>query len=162
MKKEKNSKNRELTIYMRVKDHLTHDDIDSTLTASLLLAKDSSFVDSAKIAKTNYQGQRFTYAQAVLKDAGKYLMEIKANGYADRYVSVDIPKLYKNEQFRELKPVYLRMPSPEILISCILRFITSTITQSGEEGLRLNTRLERPFRQSQTLFRQSIVQIRLI
>ena len=93
MKKEKNSKNRELTIYMRVKDHLTHDDIDSTLTARLLLAKDSSFVDSAKIAKTNYQGQRFTYAQAVLKDAGKYLMEIKANGYADRYVSVDIPKL---------------------------------------------------------------------
>ena len=79
------------------------------MTARLLLAKDSSFVDSAKIAKTNYQGQRFTYAQAVLKDAGKYLMEIKANGYADRYVSVDIPKLYKNEQFRELKPVYLRM-----------------------------------------------------
>ena len=109
MAQEKNSKNRELTIYMRVKDHLTHDDIDSTLTARLLLAKDSSFVDSAKIAKTNYQGQRFTYAQAVLKDAGKYLMEIKANGYADRYVSVDIPKLYKNEQFRELKPVYLRM-----------------------------------------------------
>lgn len=93
MAQEKNSKNRELTIYMRVKDHLTHDDIDSTLTARLLLAKDSSFVDSAKIAKTNYQGQRFTYAQAVLKDAGKYLMEIKANGYADRYVSVDIPKL---------------------------------------------------------------------
>ena len=109
MAQEKNSKNRELTIYMRVKDHLTHDDIDSTLTARLLLAKDSSFVDSAKIAKTNHQGQRFTYAQAVLKDAGKYLMEIKANGYADRYVSVDIPKLYKNEQFRELKPVYLRM-----------------------------------------------------
>ena len=70
MAQEKNSKNRELTIYMRVKDHLTHDDIDSTLTARLLLAKDSSFVDSAKIAKTNYQGQRFTYAQAVLKDAG--------------------------------------------------------------------------------------------
>lgn len=80
MAQEKNSKNRELTIYMRVKDHLTHDDIDSTLTARLLLAKDSSFVDSAKIAKTNYQGQRFTYAQAVLKDAGKYLMEINKGG----------------------------------------------------------------------------------
>ncbi|MCQ2223920.1 MAG: outer membrane beta-barrel family protein [Bacteroidaceae bacterium] len=109
MAQEKNSKNRELTIYMRVKDHLTHDDIDSTLTARLLLSKDSSFVDSATISKTNYQGQRFTYAQAVLKDAGNYLMEIKAKGYADKYVAVDIPKLYKNEQFRELKPAYLRI-----------------------------------------------------
>ena len=34
MAQEKNSKNRELTIYMRVKDHLTHDDIDSTFVTT--------------------------------------------------------------------------------------------------------------------------------
>lgn len=108
MAQERQGKNRELTIYMRIKDHLTHDDIDSTMTARLLSAKDSSLVDSAEVSRGNYQGQHFTYAQAKLKDAGKYLMEIKANGYADRFVAIDIPKLYKNEQFRELKPAYLR------------------------------------------------------
>lgn len=77
--------------------------------ARLLLAKDSSFVDSVKVSRNNYRGQKFTYAQSVVKETGKYLMEVKANGYIDKYVAIDIPKLYKNEQFREMKPVYLHM-----------------------------------------------------
>jgi len=108
MAQDSKSKTRELTIYMRVKDHLTHDDIDSTITARLLMASDSSFVDSVTITKTNYQRQRFTYAQTKVKSAGKYLLHLKAEGYAEKYATIDIPKLYKSEQYREEKPVYLR------------------------------------------------------
>lgn len=108
MAQESKSKERELTIYMRVKDHLTHDDIDSTMTARLLMAADSSYVDSVQISRSNYQGQRFTYAQTKVKATGKYLMHFEANGYSEKYVAIDIPKLYKSEQYREEKPVYLR------------------------------------------------------
>jgi len=108
MAQESKSKDRELTVYMRVKDHLTHEDVNSAMTAQLLLAKDSSFVDSAQISRSNYQGQHFCYVQTKLKTAGKYLVLLQAKGYTDKYVSVEIPKLYKNEQFRELKAAYLR------------------------------------------------------
>lgn len=108
MAQEKKNQNRELTIYMRVKDHLTHEDIDSTMTAQLLSAKDSSFVDSVSIVKNHYQGKLFCYAQTNVKNAGKYLVHLKADGYADKYAPLDIPKLYKNEQYREEKAVYLR------------------------------------------------------
>lgn len=108
MAQDSKSKTRELTIYMRIKDHLTHDDIDSTITARLLMASDSSFVDSVQISKSNYQNQRFTYAQTKVKSAGKYLLHLIANGYAEKYTVIDIPKLYKSEQYREEKPVYLR------------------------------------------------------
>jgi len=108
MAQESKNKDRELTVYMRVKDHLTHEDIDSAMTAQLLLAKDSSFVDSAQVSRSSYQGQRFCYVQAKLKTAGKYLLHIVADGYTEKYISIDIPKLYKNEQFRELKAAYLR------------------------------------------------------
>ncbi len=107
MAQESKGKGRELTVYMRVKDHLTHEDIDSTMTAQLLLAKDSSFVDSADVARNSYQGQRFCYVQATVKATGKYLIYINANGYASKYIPVDIPKLYKSEQYRELKAAYL-------------------------------------------------------
>lgn len=107
MAQESKGKGRELTVYMRVKDHLTHEDIDSTMTAQLLLAKDSSFVDSADVARNSYQSQRFCYVQTTVKATGKYLIYINANGYASKYIPIDIPKLYKNEQYRELKAVYL-------------------------------------------------------
>jgi len=108
MAQEEKNQNRELTIYMRIKDHLTHEDIDSTMTSQLLLGNDSSYVDSVSIIKSHYQGQLFCYAQTKVKNAGKYLVCLKAKGYADKYAPLDIPKLYKNEQYREEKAIYLR------------------------------------------------------
>ncbi len=107
MAQESKTKERELTVYMRVKDHLTHDDVDSTMTARLLLAKDSSFVDSAQVTRASRQGQRLCYVQTKLKSAGKYLIHIEADGYDDKFVPIDISRLYKSEQYREMKAAYL-------------------------------------------------------
>ena len=51
---------KELTVYARVKDHITHLDIDSTVTARLLSASDSSMIDTIKINKAYYEYVRRT------------------------------------------------------------------------------------------------------
>lgn len=98
---------KELTVYTRVKDHITHLDIDSTVTARLLSASDTAFIDSAKITRQYYEGKTYCFAQAKILHTGKYLLHIEAKGYTSRYVHVDIPKMYRNEVVKELKPVYL-------------------------------------------------------
>ena len=99
---------KELTIFARVKDHLTHLDIDSTVTACLLSGNDSSFIDSMKIQRAYYEGKTYCLAQAKIYQAGKYLLHVEAIGYEPKYVFVDIQKMYRNELTRELKPLYLR------------------------------------------------------
>ena len=117
---------KELSIYARVKDHITHLDIDSTVTAQLLSGSDSSFIDSVKIIKQRYEGKTFCFAQAKVKQTGKYLLHVEAKGYEPKMVMVDIPKMYKNEVQKELKPVYLRMKPKKLEVMLDEVVVTAT------------------------------------
>ena len=97
-------KPKQLTVYARVKDHITHLDIDSAVTATLLSASDSSMVDTVKVSRQYYEGKTYCYAQAKIHHTGRYLMRVEAAGYDPRTVVVDIPKMYRSEVTRELKP----------------------------------------------------------
>lgn len=102
-------KEKTLTVYMQVKDHISHDGIDSTLTGRILMAKDSSMVDTLGIrVEKRYDGKRESYALAKLKQPGDYLFELKAQDYTTKYVPFSIAKFYKNERYMELKTQYLR------------------------------------------------------
>ena len=124
VKSKKNPK--ELNIYARVKDHITHLDIDSTVSARLLSGSDSSFIDSAKIIKQRYEGKTFCFAQAKIKQTGKYLLHVEAKGYEPKIVTVDIPKMYKNEVQKELKPVYLRKKPKKMEVTLDEVVVTAT------------------------------------
>ena len=124
VKSKKNPK--ELSIYARVKDHITHLDIDSTVTARLLSGSDSSFIDSVKIIKQRYEGKTFCFAQAKIHQTGKYLLHVEAKGYDPKMVMVDIPKMYKNEVQKELKPVYLRKKPKKLEVMLDEVVVTAT------------------------------------
>ncbi|MBO4551539.1 MAG: hypothetical protein J5733_12480, partial [Bacteroidaceae bacterium] len=100
------TKQRELAVYASVADHLTHNGIDS-LKATLLRAADSSFVDTAHVESYKYDDKLHTYVEAKIKEAGKYLLRVEAKGYQTRFTLIDIPKMYKRESYREIKPIYL-------------------------------------------------------
>ena len=117
---------KELTVYARVKDHLTHLDIDSTVTARLLSGSDSTFIDSVKIQKAYYEGKTYCFTQAKIIQTGKYLMLVEAKGYEPKYVVVDIPKMYKNEVTKELKPVYLRRVQRKLEVTLDEVVVTAT------------------------------------
>lgn len=117
---------KELTVYARVKDHITHLDIDSTVTARLLSASDSSMIDTIKVNKAYYEGKTYCFAQAKIKQPGKYLMHFDTNGYEPKYVIFDIPKMYKNEVHKELKPVYLRKKPKKLEVTLDEVVVTAT------------------------------------
>ena len=117
---------KELTVYARVKDHITHLDIDSTVTARLLSASDSSMIDTIKVNKAYYEGKTYCYAQAKIKQPGKYLMHFDTKGYEPKYVFFDIPKMYKNEVQKELKPVYLRKKPKKLEVTLDEVVVTAT------------------------------------
>ncbi|MBO4551399.1 MAG: hypothetical protein J5733_11775, partial [Bacteroidaceae bacterium] len=100
------TKQRELAVYASVADHLTHNGIDS-LKATLLCAADSSFVDTAHVESYKYDDKLHTYVEAKIKEAGKYLLRVEAKDYQTRYAPIDIPRMYRREVYRELKPIYL-------------------------------------------------------
>ena len=95
-------------MYMEVSDHITHNGIDSTLTAVLLHAADSSFVDSVKTDISTWDGKRHTYTSVEVKETGSYLYRLEAHGYATMYVPCEINKLYSREIYRNIKPAYMR------------------------------------------------------
>ena len=101
------AKRRTLSVYMNVADHLTHGGIDS-LRATLLRGADSTFVDSVHVDGYTSNDKRVTYVVAGIREAGNYLLRLEADGYQTRYVPINIPKLYKRERYRDLKPVYMR------------------------------------------------------
>ena len=115
------TKRRFLTVYANVADHLTHEGIDS-LRATLLRAVDSTFVDTVHVNGYTSDNKRTTYVAMAIREAGNYLLRLEADGYQTRYATIDIPKLYKREQYREFKPIYMRKdvkkrPSIESLAS---------------------------------------------
>ena len=101
------AKRRFLTVYANVADHLTHEGIDS-LRATLLRSVDSTFVDTVHVNGYTSDNRRTTYVAMAIREAGSYLLRLEADGYQTRYATIDIPKLYKREQYREIKPIYMR------------------------------------------------------
>ena len=111
------TKQKTLEVYASVADHLTHEGIDS-LKATLLRAADSSFVDTAHVESYKYDDKLHTYVDAKIKEVGKYLLRVEAKGYQTRFAPFDIPKMYKRESYRQIKPIYLhkiRTPKPSSL-----------------------------------------------
>ena len=87
----------------RVKDHLTHGRVPG-VKGELLLAADSSVVDT--LATEEYDGM--TLLNFHLRQPGRYLMRVMAEGYVTAYVTVDAPKLHRREHYRSLPNIYLR------------------------------------------------------
>ena len=146
----KNEKERKLTLYAKVADHLTHVGIDS-LRATLLLAADSSFVDTVHIESYNEWNtdRKVTYVTADVGKPGNYLLQLEAKGYTTRWVPIDIPKLYKRELYRELKPIYLKaLPKrkDDILRKVLLpSTFPVTMSEVNVSGVRIRSaELSRP------------------
>ena len=98
---------RGMQVYMEVKDHLTHDPVKN-VKAELLWAADSSHADTVHF---EYQEEEYFKSSSLdfpITKAGDYLLKVDAEGYVSKYVPVEVKKLYKRENYRYLKPVYLR------------------------------------------------------
>ena len=96
-----------LTAGAEIKDHLTHDPIKG-VRGELLWAADSSFVDTLKVSYEEGEGWKYSYFSAEIKKAGNYLIRLEADGYATRYVPLEIKKMYKRERYKSIKTVYLK------------------------------------------------------
>ena len=101
------TKERALQVYAEVKDHLTHDPIKG-VKGELLYAADSTFADTLEIRYEEEEDWKYGYMIARIKQAGSYFARLEAEGYQTMYVPIDIKKLYKREQNRSLKTIYLR------------------------------------------------------
>ena len=82
-----------------VQDHLTHEKVPS-LKGELLMAADSSFVDTLEVLSNSA-------AIAHIKNEGRYLMRLSAEGYVTTYYSLDATKIHKREKYRLLPNVYM-------------------------------------------------------
>ncbi len=101
------TKIRELKAGAEIKDHLTHEAIKG-VKGELLLAADSSFVDTLSVSYEEGDGWKYSYFTAKILKPGYYLARLDAEGYKTMYVPIDIKKMYKREKYRILKTVYLR------------------------------------------------------
>ena len=99
---------RVLQVVMDVKDHMTHEGIDSTLNAQLLNAADSAFIDSVKANVDKWDGKFYSSVNAKVSQPGNYIIRLQAEGYEPKYVPFSILKLYKNERYKQLKTAYLK------------------------------------------------------
>lgn len=98
-----------ISVTCAVADHLTHDAMSAdTLRGELILAADSSFVDTLKIDSMGWGEWKETRATAKVYEAGKYFLRFFYQGYEPKYVPFEIKKMYKNEIYRELKTAYMR------------------------------------------------------
>lgn len=101
------TKKRVLEVYAEVKDHLTHEYIKG-VRGELLYAADSTFADTLGIHYQEENEWKYSYITASIQREGSYLIRIEADSFQTTYVPVDIKKLYKHEQSRSLKTIYLR------------------------------------------------------
>ena len=101
------TKERKLQVYAEVKDHLTHEYIKG-VRGELLHAADSTFADSIKVHYQEEEDWKYSYIQAGIKQAGSYLIRLEADSFRTAYVPLEIKKMYKREQTRSLKTIYLR------------------------------------------------------
>lgn len=125
-KKTEQTSDRNLMIVLQVKDHLTHDGIDSTLTAQLLNAKDSTFIDTMKVEGFSYDNKRNSYVTHKIFNPGTFLIKLEAKGYQTKYVNLDIEKLYKREKYMELKTAYLHKEKKKLEMELDELVVTAT------------------------------------
>lgn len=96
-----------LWVNAEVRDHLTHDIIKG-LKGVKLNAADSTFVDSIHGGYYDEDGYKSSYISCGVFKPGKYLIKLEADGYQTVYVPLEIKKLYKRENNRSIKTIYLR------------------------------------------------------
>ena len=101
------TKERGLMLFAEVKDHITHEAIKG-VRGELLYAADSTFADTLGITYQEEENWKYGYIETKIKQAGSYLIRVEADSFQTAYVPVDIKKLYKREQYRHLKTIYLR------------------------------------------------------
>ena len=101
------TKERGLMLFAEVKDHITHEAIKG-VRGELLHAADSTFADTLSISYQEDENWKYGYITTKIKKAGSYLIRVEADSFQTAYVPVDIKKLYKREQYRHLKTIYLR------------------------------------------------------
>ena len=104
------AKERGLMLFAEVKDHITHEAIKG-VRGELLHAADSTFADTLSISYQEDENWKYGYIETKIKEAGSYLIRVEADSFQTAYLPVDIKKLYKREQYRHLKTIYLhRLP----------------------------------------------------
>lgn len=114
-----------LNVYTEIKDHLTHDPVKVT-TTELLWAADSSFADSIQAIYTTHDDKKYSRLRISITKAGEYLIKICAENYQTQYVPLEIKKLRKHEQYRELNPIYLRKERKQQAIGLDEVVVTAT------------------------------------
>lgn len=97
---------RVLNAYADVKDHLTHDAIKG-VKAELLWAADSTHADTVHVEYQEEGNYKSSWARFPVKQAGNYLVKVKAEGYVTKYVPLEVKKIYKRERYMTLKTIYL-------------------------------------------------------
>ncbi len=96
-----------LTVFAEVKDHLTHEYVKG-VRGELIHAADSSFADTLSIHYQEQEDWKYCYVEANIQQAGNYFIRLEADSFQTAYVPIDIKKLYKREQARHIKTIYLR------------------------------------------------------
>ena len=98
---------KDIYIYTQIKDHLTHESLDTTITVRLLTLSDSCLDGAASVFTREIDGKVITNALAYINQPGQYILRIEAVNYNTKDIIVDIPKIYKREKYRELPITYM-------------------------------------------------------
>ena len=114
---------------MLVKDHLTHEVVPN-MKGDLLLATDSSFVDTLEIVGDDTQrGAIFKITKP-----GKYIVRFQAEGYVTKCVDVDAMKMHKREKYRMLPTVYMRKLPKKLEVELDEVVVKSTLLKFYMDG----------------------------
>ena len=127
-KKEKKAVEYDTWMLIHVKDHLTHENVEN-VTAELLLAADSSLVDTLRVG---YGFDTTVYFQA--KKPGKYIVRLSSKDYVTAYANLDATRLHKRERHRALPDVYLRKPAKKLEVELGEVVVTSTLLKFYMDG----------------------------
>ena len=100
------NKERALSVYVDLKDHLTHDPIKDA-KVELLWAADSTHADTVHVEYHEEEYYKSSWIEFPIKKAGNYLVKVEAEGYVTKYVPLEVKKIYKRERYLTMKTIYL-------------------------------------------------------
>ncbi|MBO4430522.1 MAG: outer membrane beta-barrel protein [Bacteroidaceae bacterium] len=93
-------------VYTDVKDHITHEAIKG-VKAELVWAADSTHADTVHVEYHDEEYYKSSFMYFPIKQAGKYLVKVEADGYVTKYVPFEVKKIYKRERYMTMKTIYL-------------------------------------------------------
>ena len=93
-------------VYTDVKDHITHEAIKG-VKAELVWAADSTHADTVHVEYHDEEYYKSSFMYFPVKQAGKYLVKVEADGYVTKYVPFEVKKIYKRERYLTMKTIYL-------------------------------------------------------